>query len=189
MELTQMRYKNFIWPHNPRIYSIEYGRQMVSNKIPFGQYYLQDLGRTRRIMRGEGEFVGEQAYSQFGALATEFYSYGAGMLVHPLWQTANAYFVELKLEQIPQPNYVKYSFAFWEACASYEEELSLVEQQESASEQSSSGSLSKTHTVVKGESLWSIARYYGLDLSDLIAMNPQIKNPNLIYPEEKVVIG
>ena len=34
--------------------------------------------------------------------------------VHPLWQTANAYFVSLRLEQEPRPDYVRYSFAFWE---------------------------------------------------------------------------
>jgi spore coat assembly protein SafA len=38
------------------------------------------------------------------------------------------------------------------------------------------------HTVRKGDTLWGIARRYGVPLTDLIAANPQIKNPNLIYP-------
>ena len=55
--LSAMRYKEFTWPHNPRTYTIEYQRSMAVNKVPFGRYHLQDLGPTRRVMRGEGEFV------------------------------------------------------------------------------------------------------------------------------------
>ena len=71
---------------------------------------LQDLGRTNRIMEGEGEFVGPDAYSQFGQLANMFYNGGPGLLIHPLWQAANAYFVSLRLEQEPRPDFVRYSF-------------------------------------------------------------------------------
>ena len=69
MRLSAMRYKTFVWPHNPRTYAIEYQRTMAVNKVPYGRYQLQDLGPTRRILRGEGEFVGEEAYAQFQALA------------------------------------------------------------------------------------------------------------------------
>ena len=45
------------------------------------------------------------------------------------------------------------------------------------------------HTVRRGETLWGIARKYGTSVSALLARNPQIKNPNLIYPGEKVSIA
>ena len=38
------------------------------------------------------------------------------------------------------------------------------------------------HTVVKGESMWKIAVKYQVGLSEIIAANDQIKNPDLIYP-------
>ena len=123
MPLTPMRYKSYTWPHNPRVYSIDYERKMAVHKVPFGLYHLQDLGRTRRVMEGEGEFVGADAYSQFGQLANVFYDSGPGLLVHPLWQTASAYFVALRLEQEPRPDYVRYSFTFWEDVSYY---LSLI---------------------------------------------------------------
>ena len=44
MELAPMRYKDFVWPHNPRTYTIEYRRAMGEHKVPFGRYHLQDLG-------------------------------------------------------------------------------------------------------------------------------------------------
>ncbi len=181
-----MRYKNFIWPHNPRIYSIEYERLMATNKVPFGQYHLQDLGRTRRVMRGEGEFVGESAYNQFGMLASAFYEGGEGVLIHPLWQVANAHFVDLRLEQVPRPDYVKYSFTFWEATDLYNESVTLVPGGGEDGESEGSGSGGDTYTVVKGDCLWNIARRYGMTLANLISLNPQIKNPNLIYPGEQV---
>ena len=76
MDLSPMRYKSYTWPHNPRVYSIDYERKMAVHKTPFGLFRLQDLGRTNRIMEGEGEFVGPDAYSQFGQLANMFYNGG-----------------------------------------------------------------------------------------------------------------
>lgn len=186
--LTSMRFKDFTWPHNPRVYSIEYERVMAENKVPFGQYFLQDLGRTRRVMRGEGEFVGDYAYMQFGALANVFYQGGTGVLVHPVWQAANAYLVELKLEQMPRPNYVKYSFVFWEDTDVYSQEVQIVTPVEEAGEAGTGGS-GAVHIVCRGESLWSIAKQYGLALDVLISMNGQLKNPNLIYVGDEVNVG
>ena len=114
MNLSPMRFRSYTWPHNPRVYSIDYHRMVSAHKLPFGLYQLQDLGRTNRVMKGEGEFVGEGAYGQFGQLANTFYAEGPGLLVHPLWQASNAYFVALRLEQEPRPDYVRYSFEFWE---------------------------------------------------------------------------
>ena len=44
------------------------------------------------------------------------------------------------------------------------------------------------YIVRKGDTLWGIAKRYGVALTTLIASNPQIKNPNLIYPGDRVNI-
>ena len=79
----------------------------------------------------------------------------------------------------------------WESYDGYAQGLS-----ESAAAQSSAGtetsggsSAARWHTVVKGESLWSIAAQYNRSLNELIALNPQIKNPNLIQVGEKVRVA
>ncbi|MBF8982871.1 SafA/ExsA family spore coat assembly protein [Lutibacter sp. B2] len=46
----------------------------------------------------------------------------------------------------------------------------------------------ETYTVVTGDSLWKIAQKYQVGLSEIIAYNDQIKNPNLIYPNMKINI-
>ena len=148
---------------------------MAVHKVPFGGYQLQDLGLTRRIMRGEGEFVGEGAYQEFKKLASVFYDPGPGVLVHPVWQTAEAYFVDLALRQEPRADYVSYRF---------KETASAAHNQMARS----GGAGALWHTVKRGETLWGIARSYEVELTDLIARNPQIKNPNLILPGEQVKI-
>ena len=192
MRLSPMRYKDFVWPHNPRTYVIEYERVMAVNKVPYGRYQLQDLGPTRRILRGEGEFVGEDAYRTFQSLATVFYQEGPGLLVHPVWQCSNAYFVELSLAQEPRADYVRYTFAFWESYDDYTQTLTSMEQNTGNSGGTAGNSSANSgtwHTVRRGESLWAIAVQYGLSLSTLISLNPQIKNPNLIYVGQKVRVA
>ena len=45
-----------------------------------------------------------------------------------------------------------------------------------------------TYTVQRGDSLWKIAVKYEVGVSELIAANKQFKNPDLIYPGEKVYV-
>ena len=47
---------------------------------------------------------------------------------------------------------------------------------------------SKTHTVLKGDTMWRIAVKYEVGLSELGAANPQIKNLALIYPGQVINI-
>lgn len=44
------------------------------------------------------------------------------------------------------------------------------------------------HTVQRGDTMWRISVHYQVGLSEIIAANPHIKNPNLIYPGQKINI-
>ncbi|USF27616.1 hypothetical protein N510_002572 [Firmicutes bacterium ASF500] len=228
MILTPMRYKGYTWPHNPRVYSIDYRRTMAVNQAPFSGYQLQDLGLAHRVMEGEGEFTGAGAYAEFQRLACVFYEKGPGLLIHPLWQAANTYFVALRLEQAPRPDYVRYSFAFWEESGQYSGVTVRTAEGKTGQSQGGAENVPETeqgvwqegkvqnavwqdgnrivpvkvpfqgpavnqgteqpayHRVVKEDTLWGLARRYGLSLTELIALNPQIKNPNLIYTGQEV---
>lgn len=189
MLLTPMRYKDYIWPHNPATYSITYERQVAVHKVPFGRYYMQDLGLGCRVMRGQGEFSGKDAYAEFKKLASVFYSGGPGLLIHPLWQISNAYFTSLKLEQEPRPDYVRYSFEFRERYDGYNEKLSARDSSGEASNTALKGSGQENACiVVSGDTLWGIAKRWNVSLESLLQANPGIKNPNLIRPGDKVVI-
>lgn len=194
MTLSPMRFKDYVWPHNPRVYEIEFSRQVVSHKIPMGKYSLQNLGRSHRVLRGEGEFSGEGAYEEFRRLGTVFYEETPGILVHPIWQETKAYFVSLALKQEPTADFVSYSFEFWECIDEEERGVRLVSTggcEEAGAEEFYGGTTQGSsgageYTVVQGDCLWSIAERNSLTLSRLLELNPQIKNPNLIYPGDVI---
>ena len=194
MRLAPMRYKDFTWPHNPETYQVERRRQVAVHKVPFGGYVLQDLGAACRVLEGEGTFVGKDAYGTFRTLERVFDQPGPGLLVHPVWPASSAYFVTLELTEEPLPDFVRYRFAFWEDQGGYGAgltEIPVSGTEETGSAGGSSGgapSYSGTYVVRKGDTLWGIAGRYDVALADLIAANPQIKNPNHIYPGETVVI-
>ncbi|MDO4813259.1 MAG: SafA/ExsA family spore coat assembly protein [Eubacteriales bacterium] len=45
-----------------------------------------------------------------------------------------------------------------------------------------------THTVAAGDTMWKLAVKYQVGTSEIISANPQIKNPNLIYPGDVLTI-
>ena len=187
--LEPMRYKDYVWPHNPRHYTITYERRMAAQAVPYGHYVLQDMGLGHRVMRGSGEFVGPEAYEEFRRLARTYYGGGEGTLVHPCWQSAHVYFVKLTLEQVPRPDYVAYSFEFWESYDHYDTALKSAAAGHGKPEQPKRGKTGVYHRVQKGETLWLIARRYHTSVEQLLRRNPQIKNPNLIYVGQKVQVS
>ena len=113
------------------------------------------------------------------------------MLTHPVWRTDRAYFVALSVTEEPRPDYVRYSFAFWEDDSGYDG--GLTENNDgrtwpgsglAASEETHGAG--RVYTVKRGDTLWGIARRCGVTWSSLVPANPQIKNPNLIYPGNEV---
>ena len=188
MILSPMRFKNFVWPHNPRVYSITFERKLAVHKIPFGRHKIQSLGQTRRVLKGEGEFVGEGAYDTFKALASVFYEETPGVLVHPVWMTTTAWFTGLELRQAPRRDYVAYSFEFWEVIDGTGDTKLAVRAAETPNQNAGNEQAGEWHTVVRGDTLWALARRYGVALSRIIELNPGIRTPNLIYPGQKVRI-
>jgi spore coat assembly protein SafA len=185
-----MRYKDYVWPHNPETYSVTWQRKIAVHKVPFGRYCMQEMGKSYRVMRGGGTFMGADAYLEFRRLAAVFDQDGAGLLVHPVWRAAEAYFVSLQLTEEPMPDFVRYTFEFWEDCGQNAglTAVSTVNSGGTASNSEESAESVVWYTVKKGDTLWGIAKKYGVTLQSLIAANPQIKNPNLIYTGNQVRI-
>ncbi len=45
-----------------------------------------------------------------------------------------------------------------------------------------------SHTVVRGDTMWRLAVKYEVGLSEIRSANPQISNPDLIYPGQILTI-
>ena len=91
------------------------------------------------------------------------------------------------LTEEPVPEYVRYSFEFWEDCGGGTGGLRKREEDvPGILPQTAEAAGTGVYTVKKGDTLWGISKRYGKELSAVIAANPQIKNPNLIYPGDEV---
>ncbi len=53
---------------------------------------------------------------------------------------------------------------------------------------SSASAASLSHTVVSGDTMWKLAVRYQIGTSEIIQANPQVKNPDLIYPGDILTI-
>jgi cell wall-associated NlpC family hydrolase len=47
---------------------------------------------------------------------------------------------------------------------------------------------SAQHYVKKGETLWQISKNYNMPYHDILELNPNITNPNLIYPNQYITV-
>lgn len=167
--LAAMKYRGFTWPNNPRTFEVELRRTLHSYKLPFYGFKMQNLGVQNRVFRGEGEFVGPDAYDSFRRLAAEFSLSGSGWLEHPVWQPVKVYFAKLKLVQEPREEYVGYSFEFWEC-----------EDQSGYTQSSLESDRTKYIAAQKNDTLALIATRYAKQLSEITALNPQVKSPDSI---------
>lgn len=175
-----MRYKSFVWPHNPRTFSLTLQRQTAVQKMPGGTFVTQDLGRSCRVMTGEGEFCGLGAYDTFKQLAAVFAMEGPGILMHPHWLGASVYFTRLTLRQEPTEQYVAYSFEFTEAGDTLRNMLTYQELVIPKPTE---------YTVKEGETVWSLCQKLGLRTAQLLQYNPELANPNDLKSGQVVKIG
>lgn len=191
MKLSALKYKTYTWPNNPRSYSIRFEKNTAVHHYPFTNINeIDDTGMKPREVSGEGEFIGEGAYEEFKKLATMFYNRGPGPLIHPIWQIQQAVFSRLEVQQEPTPNYVRYSFSFIEHIPQ-PEVLTVIQTTREESPQAESGtsqSSAAIHVVKRGETLSQIAKVYNTTWQQLAEKNPQIKNPNLIYPGQEIKV-
>ena len=106
--------------------------------------------------------------------------------------TTTAWFAALELRQEPRRDYVAYSFEFWEVVGGNNVPTLTTRKVETDGTAGTADAGSQRgaqwHTVARGDTLWGLSRRYGVALSQIIALNPDIRNPNLIYPGQKVRI-
>jgi peptidoglycan hydrolase-like protein with peptidoglycan-binding domain len=110
-----MQFKEFIWPNNPSTCSLQCDRIVGKHRFPdISGAVLEDLNPDCAVLSGKGEFFGPNAYTDWFNLYTTYLSGGAGILIHPIFGTMKAIFKSLTTDMEPLPNYVSYSFLFWQ---------------------------------------------------------------------------
>ena len=171
MNSDVMKYKNFVWPHNPSTIDITVARDLKEAKIPFKGSFVQDYDKEKRIVSGEGQFFGEDCVAQFENLFLTFKQGDAGYLSLPGMDSFLALFKDLKLIGNSIPNVVNYRFEFWEDLSPNATGLDFQ---------------ADFYTVSEGDTLWSIAAKFDVSIDTLLALNPTVKSPNQLNAGEKV---
>lgn len=174
--LVPMKYKSFIWPQNPRVFEMEYQRTLRHCKVPLTELWtVQDLGRRARIIRGEGEFVGDSAYDSFKQLTELFNAGGKGVLYHPVWGSITAYLSKLSLREEPGEDYLAYRFEFMEAL--YD---STVEDDSGyyAYAQASTGKIRYVEAE-EDDTVYTVAAMNDLTVAELMSLNPWIEDADM----------
>lgn len=171
MNLNVMKFKNFIWPHNPSTINISAQKNLKEVAIPFKGSIIQDYGREKRIVSGSGQFFGDSCIEQFDMLFLVFKQRGSGYLSLPGMDSFLAVFKELKLVGNLMPNVLTYSFEFWEEFTDNTINLDLQ---------------NNYYTALAGETLWSIASKFEIPIETLLALNTNIKSHDQIIAGKKV---
>lgn len=171
MNLNVMKFKSYIWPHNPSTIDISVKRDLKEIMIPFRGSIVQDYGREKRIVSGTGQFFGEDCIKQFESLFLVFKQGGSGYLSLPEMDSFLAIFKELELTESSLPNVLNYNFEFWEDLTPDTKNVYLQ---------------SNYYTVLDGDTLWSIASKFDISIEELLSLNANIKSPNQLTIGERV---
>lgn len=170
-----MEFRGFRWPQNPASLSVSHGRQIAAHTVPYAGDMLQDFGRRKTVVTGEGVFKGGHAMEQFQQLQAFQEDGMAGVLYMMGLPPIPAKLVELELIGKFTPDKIGYRFVFWE-----DRTVSMP----AASVQPAGG----VYTAQAGDNLWQIANQYNTTVERLLELNPTIQWPGYLPAGWQVVL-
>ena len=111
-KLNSMSYKDFTWEYNPATCTYSCSKKYVAHKYPeLSGVELEDMDADEVVITGEGEFFGEDAYTNWMKLNAEFRKLGPGKFSHPIFtDVTKALMTKLEAKMEPRDDYVAYSF-------------------------------------------------------------------------------
>lgn len=165
--LIGMSFKEFTWENNPTALSVSDARNVKETELPYAGTKMEDLGKRKRRVTGEGYFSGEDCWERWNALRGVYAQSGPGSLRLPGQEPFLAVMDSLKLIGAAGKNLVKYAFSFTE-CRSGEPGGAGV------------------YPAAAGESLWDYAWRYGKTVEELTKANPDIRDIAFLEEGEEV---
>lgn len=171
MTPANMRYKGYVWSHNPKTLKITTMQNLSEQSVMQGRARIQDFGLKSRVITGSGNLYGEDCLEQYGELIKLHNQGGSGILSLPDTPPFYAYFKSVELACDPTPKLITYNFEFVEDLWGKKE---------------NPGSF--YHTVGDGETLWDISYMYSVPVETLVDLNPQIMRLDELPVESRVKI-
>ena len=205
-DLPSIVYKGFTFPYNPAKTSYKIDRSYVKHKYPeLSGNELEDFGANACVISGEGAFFGKDAYTNWRKLLKQYKKKGVGTVSHPIFKDiTRGMMVSLTGTVEPTFKYITYTFEIVgdtepnikdNKSATYVSDPKPKKHTTKKKKKTNSTAKSNefVHTVKSGECLsvicYRYAKKYGTTISwQAIAKYNNMKNPNLIYPGDKIKI-
>lgn len=169
MNLMTMKYKDFTWPVNPVKLEVKQQKNVKEMIIPFSVAYSKSIGMSNKKVSGKGYFTGEKAWENYLELKEVFEKEGVGSLHLPGYNPFNAIMENLVFVGEPGANLIEYSFSFIECKDGFNKGI-------------------KADVFAKeGDSLWDYAYNYKIEMDELVAANPHIRDIASLKEGERVV--
>lgn len=161
MKLVPMRFMGVQWHHNPKELSFECEKDVKELKSPFGESYIQNMGRKNMKVKGTGELYGTDCLEQFDRLLALFRKGGQGVLAIPKITPIFAVFESVKIIGEPKPDMLTYSFVFREVMEKKQSEIPEI------------------CIAGVGDTLWDISYRYSVSIDTLVKLNSWVKRPDV----------
>lgn len=169
MILAKMRYKGYVWNHNPETLKVTTEQKLIEQTIPQGKETIQDFGVKSRVISGSGQLFGEDCLYQYEKLLELQNESGSGILSLPDTKPFYAYFKSIELACDPAPDIITYNFQFIEDLTRKAEKIQGI-----------------YHTLTYGQTLWDVSYIYSVSMEDLLELNPDIKRVDELVIGDKV---
>jgi hypothetical protein len=171
MSPAKIRYKGISFEHNPKSLSVSGDCSVRVDNTLFDTQVSANRGRKNRVIRGKGVFLGEGCLDKYTEMSRIQKKKDSGILSLPDIEPFYAYFTSLELVCDKTPDYVEYVFEFTEDMS-----------------KSGNAHTSYSYVCADGESLWDAAYKHGVDIDELVRINPQIRfiNDNLVGKKVRI---
>lgn len=176
MKMPYLEFCDFCWQQNPTTLSVSHARQTQVQSVPYLGDIVQDFGKRRITVTGEGVFVGDRAISLFQQLSQFYREETVGVLKLLGLPPIMAKLVELELVGKINPDKVGYRFVFWEDMTT-------------PLPKSAQESLDRGYVVAgEADNLWQIANESHTTVERLLSKNPTIQWPGYLKEGQKVML-
>lgn len=111
-KLLSIKYKDYVFPHNPETTSFKCDRSYIKHKYPnLAGNELEDFSINAIVITGRGIFFGANAYKDFNRLFKEFKKDGVGDFSHPIYsEVTRGLMVSLESTVNAEVDTIEYSF-------------------------------------------------------------------------------
>ncbi len=169
---SMIRFKGYVFEHNPKTLKITSKKNIVSQSVLGEKSDVFESGDNSRVVTGEGSISGVDCIYKFLKLFKIKEEKGSGILSLPNTKPFYAFFESLEFSADPTPELISYKFVF----------------REDSSKPLSKITSEVYYNLSADEDLWDVSRKFDTPIEALVSLNPQLKRTDDVEEGSRVRI-